>query len=170
MCREKIQNKSLLFPIRERNDKEYKEDITIRKIRNKFLENIRERNEDTVYIDELEDDDNDEMPGLISPDESYNDWIGTRNNYIGGSTAAHHYIGLNMPAVGQMVPYAGDFDGDELNTYSFVNHSNVLNTEPMYYDDGLDSLLVPNGIPNIELATLEDLIITPEINIMEEVD
>jgi hypothetical protein len=148
MCREKIRNKSLLFPIRERTEDEYTKDITIRKIRNKFLENIRERNEDTVYIDELEDDDNDGMPGLIEVDNSsfYDYWNRISSNNIDVSRV-HHYIGLNMPAIGQMVPYDGDFDGDELNTYSFVNHSNVLNTEPIYYDDGLDELIFPNVNP-----------------------
>ena len=164
MCREKIRSKVLLFSIRERTDEEYKEDIGIRKNRSKVLENIRERNEDTVYIDEIEDEDaeDDGMPELISPgDPLYYDspiWNETPN----------YYIGVNTPSIGQIMSYAGDFDGDEFNPY--IMHPPLSNSEPMYYDDGLDSLLVPNVIPNIELATIEDLIITPEINIMEEVD
>ena len=188
-CRAKIRNKALLFPIRERTSIELKEDIAIseyRRIREpnrmRVVKNIKERNEDTLYIDEIEyddndDNDNDEMPELIDPDHPsyydppyYDNWNRISSNYIGGSNVYHH-LGLNMPAIGQMIPYGGDFDGDEFNTYPFVNHSsNMPNTEPIYYDDGLDSLLVPNAIPNIELATLEDLIITPEINILEEVD
>ena len=171
MCRARIRNKALLFPIKLRTSIELKEDIAIseyRRIREpnrkEVLKNIKERNEDTVYIDEIEDEDaeDDGMPELISPgDPSYYDspiWNETPN----------HYIGVNTPSIGQIMSYTGDFDGDEF--YPFVMPPPLPNLEPMYYDDGLDSLLVPNVIPNIELATIEDLIITPEINIMEEVD
>jgi len=153
MCRKKIRNKSLLFPIRERTEDEYMKDITIRKNRNKFLENIRERNEDIVYIDELEDDDNDGMPGLIEVDNSsfYDYWNRISSNDIGVSRVRRH-IGVNMPTVGQIVPYAGDFDGNVYNAYSFINHSNVLNTEPIYYDDGLDELIFPNVNPLANLS------------------
>ena len=161
MCREKIQSKVLLFSIRERTDEEYKEAIIIRKNRSNVLENIRERNEDTVYIDEIEDEDaeDDGMPELISRDDpGYYDspvWNVSRRHYIGAS--AVQYLGLQLPAVN------ADYD-------DAVDNDGLPELVPMYYDDGLDSLLVPNVIPNIELATIEDLIITPEINIMEEVD
>ena len=157
MCREKMRSKVLLFPIRERTDEEYKEAIIIRKNRSKVLENIRERNEDTVYIDEIEDEDaeDDGMPGLISRDDpGYYDspvWNVSRRHYIGAS--AVQYLGLQLPAVN------ADYD-------DAVDNDGLPELVPMYYDDGLDSLLVPNVIPNIELATIEDLIITPEINIM----
>ena len=171
MCRARIRSKLLLFPIKLRTSTELKEDIAIAKYRSirepnrkEVLKNIKERNEDTVYIDEIEDEDaeDDGMPELISPgDPLYYDspiWNETPN----------YYIGVNTPSIGQIMSYAGDFDGDEFNPY--IMHPPLSNSEPMYYDDGLDSLLVPNVIPNIELATIEDLIITPEINIMEEVD
>ena len=104
MCREKIQSKVLLFSIRERTDEEYKEDIGIRKNRSKVLENIRERNEDTIYIDEIEDEDNDgipdRMPDLIGPDDpGYYDlpmWDVSSPHYIGAS--AVQYLGLQLPA------------------------------------------------------------------------
>ena len=215
MCRARIRSKLLLFPIKLRTSTELKEDIAIAKYRSlrepnrkEVLKNIKERNEDTVYIDEIEDDDNDGMPDLINlRDPLYYDsplryvsplhYIGASavpylglqlpaanadyddavdNDglpelvpyYNGWNETPNHYIGINTPSIGQTVPYAGDFDGDEFNPY--IMPPPLSNLEPMYYDDGLDSLLVPNVIPNIELATFEDLIITPEINIMEEVD
>lgn len=168
MCREKIRSKVLLFPIKLRTSTELKEDIAIAKYRSlrepnrkEVLKNIKERNEDTVYIDEIEDEDaeDDGMPGLISRDDpGYYDspvWNVSRRHYIGAS--AVQYLGLQLPAVN------ADYD-------DAVDNDGLPELVPMYYDDGLDSLLVPNVIPNIELATIEDLIITPEINIMEEVD
>ena len=175
MCRASIRSKLLLFPIKLRTSTELKEDIAIAKYRSlrepnrkEVLKNIKERNEDTVYIDEIEDEDaeDDGMPGLISRDDpGYYDssvWNVSRRHYIGAS--AVQYLGLQLPAVN--ADYDADYD--EFNPY--IMHPPLQNLEPMYYDDGLDSLLVPNVIPNIELATFEDLIITPEINIMEEVD
>lgn len=168
MCREKIRSKVLLFPIKLRTSTELKEDIAIAKYRSlrepnrkEVLKNIKERNEDTVYIDEIEDEDaeDDGMPELISRDDpGYYDspvWNVSRRHYIGAS--AVQYLGLQLPAVN------ADYD-------DAVDNDGLPELVPMYYDDGLDSLLVPNVIPNIELATIEDLIITPEINIMEEVD
>ena len=127
MCREKIRSKVLLFSIRERTDEEYKEDIGIRKNRSKVLENIRERNEDTVYIDEIEDDDNDgipdRMPDLIGPDDpGYYDlpmWDETSPHYIGAS--AVQYLGLQLPAAN------ADYDGD--------------------YDDAVDNDGMPELVP-----------------------
>ena len=131
MCRARIRSKVLLFPIKLRTLTELKEDIAIEQYRSirepnrkKFLENIRERNEDTVYIDELEDeiedDDNDGMPGLepYNPEDDDNDGmpglelvpynpefipeysimmhgIGFSSNYISDVL----YFGLQLPAV-----------------------------------------------------------------------
>jgi len=122
MCRKIIGNNILLFPIKQRTPEEFKKDIG----------DYIERNKDTVYIDEIEDD-NDGMPGLVDAnDVSFTEYHTESSIYL---------TGFNF-----------------VNFVNFVNLPIVSNSEPMYYNDNLDELLSLPEMPWLDLARLEDLI------------
>jgi hypothetical protein len=187
MCRGKICG-ALLFPVVDRNEKEYKEAIIIRKNRSAFLKKIRilrmpplipvsNSNFGLAYLDTIGDiaigihedeynmlanrfedvDDNDGMPGLISPnDPSY------YNSPIWNETP-HHYIGVNTPAIGQLMPYVVDFDGAMV----FANQSNQNSGTIIEHDDIDYNSLYPSEMISSAFAPeygIEDTIVNPIIN------
>jgi hypothetical protein len=158
VCRAQIRNKALLFPIKLRTSIELKEDIAISKyrrikepIRLRVLNNIKERNEDTVYIDEIEDDNDgipDELPDLVPYDPSYDPWPWhtLSSNYISYDSAVL-YSELQLPAVD--VDYWHRLSSNYISDDSAVQYLGLqLQAVDVDYDaDDADYHAIPELVP-----------------------